>query len=465
LHKALDLYTQTKQWRRAIETLGAIAATEPQAARRAKYAYAAAVIARDEVGEVDLAVEHFERALDDDPAMPKAFDAVDRLLTDKEDYKGLARAYRKMLKRIGEDAPAEQLLRLWTRLGDICQDRLGDAEAAIAAYEVASSLAPEDVERHEQLANLYLEAGDSRRDDAIAELQVLLQSYPERVELYRALSDLYGEGDEVDKAFCLAQALVFLGAATPEEQRRYELHRPRSFVVAKRKLTEELWQKAIIHPREDKHVNAIFGSLAASLAGTTAQPPAAFKLQPRQRSESDKDPHLVARLFRYATTVLALDPAPSLYLSPDSGDGIRVANTTERGKLAPSVVIGAPHITKQSESELAFEVGKRLAYLRPERYVTYALRTLPKIEGAFRAALAAAGVRPAAGDGDAAKLVAHLQKTVPAPVLEQVGAVGRKLGTRSDNGIVPSWRSAADLTANRVGLILSCATTSRRRPS
>ncbi len=36
----------------------------------------------------------------------------------------------------------------------------------------------------------------------------------------------------------------------------YEKFRPRTFTPAPRRLTEELWQKSIIHPREDKAVGA-----------------------------------------------------------------------------------------------------------------------------------------------------------------------------------------------------------------
>ena len=54
----------------------------------------------------------------------------------------------------------------------------------------------------------------------------------------------------------------------------------------------------------------------------------------------------------------------------------------------------------------------------------------------------------------AAKLATHIQKTVPSAVLDQVSAVARKMGPRRGNGVVAHWRSATDLTANRVGLIL-----------
>ncbi|HUH03152.1 MAG TPA: tetratricopeptide repeat protein, partial [Kofleriaceae bacterium] len=454
LHKSLEIYTEQKQWRRAIETLDTLASQETEVGRRAKYQYAGAVVARDELGDVELAVEHFNLALDDAPQTPKAFDAIDKLLRDKGDYKSLARAYRRMLKRVGEDAPAEQLLELWTRLGNICMDHLGDNEAAIAAYEVATSIDPDNTERHEQLANLYLEAGEARRPDAIEELQVLIQHDADRVELYRALSNLYQEEGDEDKAFCLAQALSFLGAASDGERALYQAHRPAQFVLATRRLTEELWQKSIIHQRENRHLNALFSSLVGSIAATTSQPPQAFNLSPSTETNVDKDPHLVARVFKYSTNILALDPEPHLYLQPDSSDGIRVANTSDKGKLAPSMLVGNPHAGKRDERELAFEVGKRLAYFRPERYVSYALQTLPKLEGAVQAALVAAGVLDDVLPGEAGKLVAHLKKTVPRPVLEQVGVVGEKLKSSVHNGLVAGWRTATDLTANRVGLIL-----------
>lgn len=457
LHKALELYTETKQWRRAVDMLAALAGTETEASRRrAKYHYAAAVIARDELHAVDLSIEQFQLALEDDPTNNKAFDAIDQILRERGDYKNLARAYRKMLKRLGEEAPVELLLPLWTRLGEICLEELGDTESAIAAFEVACSLDPDTRERHEQLAELYLEVGDSRRPDAIEELQFLVQADPDRVELYRALSNLYREEGEFDKAFCLAQALVFLKAASPEEVELYQNVRPPKFVLSKRRLTEELWQKAILHGREDRHVNAIFASLIGEIATSAAQPPSAYHLASKDRVDVGHEPRPVARMVKYAANVLGVELDPQLYLLSEGVEaGIRVANTIDRGKLAPALLVGAAHVERMDERELAFELGKRMAYLRPDRYVSYAMTTLPTLESAFTAALAAAGLRPAGEVApEAARLADRLAKAVPQQVLLQVAAIARKMNSDFRNGAIASWRTATDLTANRVGLIL-----------
>jgi tetratricopeptide (TPR) repeat protein len=466
LHKLLEAFTEQRQWRRAIETLDQLSALEDSPERRARFHYTAAVIARDELHDQELAVDKFNAALDDNPMTPKAFEGVDHMLTSRRDWKNLARAYRRQLKRVGDDVPTEKLVELWTRLGDICADHLGDKEAATEAYQVACELAPEDIERHEQLADLYLEAGEARRTEAITELQYLLSHAPDRVELYKALANLYRAEHELDKAFCVSQALVFLGAASTEERMLYEKFRPKTFTPAPRRLTEELWQKAIIHPREDKAVGAIFASTLGALAAGTAQPVTAFGLSPDSRTDLDRDPRAVSRVVKYVSGVLAIEPTPMVWLQ-DGQDGLRVANTVglgaDRQKLVPSLLVGAPVLTKADERELAFEIGKRMAYLRPERFVTLAVNTLPKLEAAFAAAVLASGARLTAHDGrpyapdsdEAKKLAGQLQKQVPGPLLEQVGELSSKLTGKLGNGLVAGWRAATDLTANRVGFILA----------
>ncbi|MCP4443763.1 MAG: tetratricopeptide repeat protein [Myxococcales bacterium] len=448
LHKALELLTAQKQWRQAVDVLDALSKSEKTPTRRAKFHYTAAVICRDELEDVDLAVEFFTRALDDNPETDKAFEAIDSLLSSKGDWKALARTHRKMLKAIGEQSPEELQLRLWTRLGDICSEHLGDTETAITALEVATSLDPSDMKRLEQLVNLYLEVGD-RREDVIEGLQALISDDPDRVEFYKVLSEQYRAQGEMDKAYCVAQALVFLKAANEDEGTLYSSGKPQSFVAAKRRLTEELWQKAVIHNREDRHVNAIFSSIIGQVAATTSQPLSAFNFEGKSVSD---DGSTIFRVFRYASGVLGLSPEPTLFVEPESAEGLRVANTIAEGKLRPTLVAGKPHAANGSESELAFELGKRMAYFRPERYLNFALQTLPKLEGAFYGALDAAG-KSVEGHGNGA-MSAQLRKSVPTAVLEQVGVVASKMHIEPSNGVISGWRSAIDLTANRVGLIL-----------
>ncbi len=459
LYKILDVYTREKEWRRAVETLDKLAEIEKDPALRAKVVYASAVICRDELKNADEAVERFTRALDDAPSTFKAFEAIERILGEKEDARGLVRAYRLMIKRLGDRATPEQQLLLWTKLADAALNKTGDVESAVAAYEVASALEPGNIARHEQLANLYLSAGPSYTEKAISELQLLLKKFPDRLEIYRSLSKVYAETRQIDKAFCVAQALKFLGQATPDHLRLFEKLKPKAFTAGKRRLTEELWQKAILDPREDRVLGAIFQSLMASLAAVTAQPHLALGLNPKEMTDLERDPSPVTRMFRHAVQVLGITPVPELYLRPGAQGGIQTANCAERGVLVPAVLISEPNLTRHSDGENAFEVAKKLAYFRPEKYVYYALPTQSKLEAAFEAVLVVAGLTPSRRDPDSEKLIAHLRRTVPASMIEHVTTLARKHPAGNDftnvETTMTAWVSATDLTANRVGLILS----------
>ncbi|MBT8492851.1 MAG: hypothetical protein KJO07_07300, partial [Deltaproteobacteria bacterium] len=454
-HKTIEIYTVQKQWPKTIEALAALAETEKDGKRRAKYSYAAAVIARDEMRDRDLALEKFSLTLDDDPDNAKAFEAIDKLLAVGDDYKALARAYRQMIRRVGQDAPSGRLIRLWSRLGEICAEHLDDTESAMAAYEVAVSLDPDNPRHHEQLVNLYLEQGEERRKDAIHELHVLISHEPDRAELYHALFGLYEQEGDSDRLYCVAQALVLLGAASPAQKALYKAMRPTQFQLAKRRLTEDLWREAVSHTKENRHLSAIFSSVVGALAATTARPASAYNLGQDARADLESDGRTITKVVKYGTDVLGLELKPALYINQSGDEHIHVANTAEHGRLVPSVMVGGANLSKKDQRELAFEVGKRLAYFKPERYVNYAMQGLPRLQQAYAAVLAATGAPGAEkADNEARRMADTLRTSVPGPVLEQVGAVARKLNADPNNGVLVGWRTATDLTANRVGFIL-----------
>ena len=118
LHKVLDLYSETKQWKKAVEIIKRIAELEKDPIRRGKYYHAAARILRDEVKSLDEAIDYFNQALDQllrsvrtrSPSRTsqeylKAFEAIDKICTGKKDFKTQERNYRKMLKRMPADGP------------------------------------------------------------------------------------------------------------------------------------------------------------------------------------------------------------------------------------------------------------------------------------------------------------------------------------------------------------------------
>src|SRR5262249_53545321 len=90
------------------------------------------------------AVTLFDEALDQDPSRLELFERIVRILTEKKDWDGLERNYRRMVMRAlgGPDRKLQHAL--YHQLGLIYRDRLGDTERALAAFRAAVELKPDD---------------------------------------------------------------------------------------------------------------------------------------------------------------------------------------------------------------------------------------------------------------------------------------------------------------------------------
>jgi hypothetical protein len=61
----------------------------------------------------------------------------------------------------------------------------------------------------------------------------------------------------------------------------------------------------------------------------------------------------------------------------------------------------------------------------------------------------------AVASDEAKRLAGTLKNQVPGQLLDAVGELSAKLSGRVDNGLISTWRTATDLTANRVGFIVA----------
>jgi tetratricopeptide (TPR) repeat protein len=456
LTKLMDLYSQQKEWARAVEVIDTLCQLVEDAPSRARYHYAAGVICHVEIRDVDRALKYFNKALEANPEDLRPFEPLEQILVGRNDWKALAKAYGKHIKRLPTQGLESLRKGLWLSLGEICQKRLGEMDNAIAAFEVVATLDPDSREHQRRLAALYLEAGPDVREKAVAAHQALVRQEPERPDAYHTLFRLYNEAGEWDRAFCVAAALVTLKEANPEEQKRYEAQRPAGLPPPKAALSEELWKKAVMHPDEDRFVGAAFSRLGGVVALLRAKEPEAFGLRRRDRIEAQSDERAVVKLFRQACETLAV-PLPDLYLRAGPAWSVQVANTGERTLVRPAVVIGEPEKGAPPERDMLFDLGSRLAFTRPERYLRYALPTSRDIEAALRGMLLALDVDPpaatASDPAEADRIAAEIRRSVAPQVREPLGAAARKWAGGHPGLDVAAWIAAADLTAGRAGLI------------
>ena len=129
------------------------------------------------------------------------------------------------------------------------------AQSALAALEVALTFDRDNLERHKQLADLYVQAGPDAFDKAIVAHQLILRHEKNRVVSYRALKHLYTHQRERDKSFACSYALHFLKKGDADDARAVAELKERSFVTARRVLDEETWAR-LVHPEEDRLIDA-----------------------------------------------------------------------------------------------------------------------------------------------------------------------------------------------------------------
>ncbi len=207
LQKLLELYSETKQWKKAVETIERFVSLESDGPRKGAYYYAAATLCRDELKSPDeAAFDYYNKALDSYFAQPeklneqslpralKSFEAIDKVLTTKRDWKAQERAYRDMVKRLPQpntpagldplDVPAAARRSVLTASARSIACGSQHHQSATQAYEVAqqmdpkNELRPDGTDRAEILAELYLVAGPDYTDKAVEQHMRMLRNEP-----------------------------------------------------------------------------------------------------------------------------------------------------------------------------------------------------------------------------------------------------------------------------------------------
>jgi len=463
LHNLLDLFSDTKQWKKAMEILTKLADLE-QGKMKAKYLVAAGNIANYELHSTDEAVEIYNQALDEDPDDLKAFERIDKIMTAKKDWRNQERNYRRMIKRIGQEAPPEKKqtqIALWHALGEIYRSRLKDFKSATAAFEVCVGLDPDSVARHKILAELYQLSGPEAADKAVKEYRYLVKSSTDFNQMavhMKTLRRLFLEMRQYDKAWCVSAALTFLRKAEPEEQQFFEQYRAKGFVRARARLTEELWQKNVYHPDEDRHISFILAGVSHAVALGTAKEHKDWGLKRKDKRDIATDQLLFSKVFNYVNQVLGV-PQPELYLRPELQCELDMANAREKGQLLPSFAVGSSLLQGRSEKELAYVIGKKLTFMRPDHFVRWqtVVPTVATLRVVFLAALKLVNPKFEV-KADLVQPVGQylelLRKLTPPQTLEQLGIiVQRFIATKADADLT-KWSNAVDLSATRAGFLV-----------
>ena len=447
LHKLLISYQETKQWEKAIEMIQRISDLDGRAPAQSKYLYTIGVILRDELKDGDAAIEKFNESLDLDSEQLKAFEAINKLVTQRKDWKGLERAFRKMLHRVVGKGQTELEFNLWHNLGVIYRDRQHQFDNAAEAFRMASSLQPDHATEHQILAELYAMIPE-RVGDAIEEHQWLLRHDPYKVDSYRALYKLYFDARAYDKAWCLAATLTFLKKADAEQQQFFEQYRQAGVIRPRARVDNERWVKDLFHPDEDLFVSKIFEALAPAVHAAKQSTDKALGLSKKHQVDPAASTVAAARSFGFAAQVLNLPIVPRLFLRPDVQGGL----THVAGSAPPAAVCGATLLSGFSPQDLTFVVARHLAFYRSEHFIRTLLSSNSELKAVLLAGLRLANVAP--GDPQIDQFAAQLQTRLQANQLDALGSVCRRFMEAGGSTDIKKWMQAVELTGCRAGFLL-----------
>ncbi|HWO22163.1 MAG TPA: tetratricopeptide repeat protein [Kofleriaceae bacterium] len=468
LTKFLNLVAEDGDWSYSLDLVQRLIDTEQDPRVRARYRHLAAQISRDELDDRERAVALLALAVEDDPLAFGPADELEALLDRAEDQDELARYFYRRLEHMRHDEgrPNERL-RLWDKLGDLCI-QLGRHEDAVVAFEVALTLAPDDPERRQRLADLYM--GSPAHDhDAIAQHQAVLRGNKRRSESYKALRALYGRTLQPEKARAVGDAIAALaGTAEPRLAERIdslfgeptgEAGRPGREAHA-RALGNEDWL-ALSRIGVDVQLSALFALVAPAFAAERARmrPPQGLPAREADVPAPIRDVlDRVAKAFGIS--------CPPVYIDRDVLAACTVAMRVRNGVLVPVVVIGRPALDRQIEPhELAFVLARQLADLRNDRVARLLCPRAGELAQIIELATAVTG---ASGTHAARWLSTSLH-----PVeLDQVAALGTRLRERGVHPLTAAttWLAATERAADRIAFVVvgdlgSCVRLIEREPA
>jgi len=147
-------------WAEAVTALVQIAEHTENPTERAQLLMQAARLCSERARHTPRAVALYEAAIEDNPQLAGAFEAMEAELIRANDAEGLAAAYVRQIGRLQAHGATEEQSTILRHLARIQRNALSNPAAAIISLEQLVTLQPLDVAARRELAELYQAQGD-----------------------------------------------------------------------------------------------------------------------------------------------------------------------------------------------------------------------------------------------------------------------------------------------------------------
>ncbi|MCA9641931.1 MAG: tetratricopeptide repeat protein [Myxococcales bacterium] len=452
LTKLMQLYSEEKDWGKLVEVVLRLAEFVDDSRQKAKYMHTAAIVSGRQMGDVDRAIEYYERVLELDPEMGKALTEAIELQRQRGDHEAVEKLLKRRLKRASEKKDTKTLLETFTELGELYEKQLGWTDKAIDAFEAAHTLDPENKERSELLANLYASDPHKHLGKAVTAQLAILRQNPYRPDSYKLLRRLYTEVKRADAAWCLCQALFVMNLAEPDEERFFRRMRSETPAHAQDAFNDEDWLGRVFHNFADPLLTSVFALIEPAVILTRGQSFVDLGYDQSYQVDLATDPYPMSQTLHYAAGVLGMQ-APPTFHNPNDPGGLSFLHAH-----APSIVLGTAALSAEVPPQAAaFIAARHLTYFRPGMYVRHLVPSGTGLKSWLFAAIKLNApqfpVAPSL-EGPVRDSIEALERHLSAQARDQLARVVAKLLESGGALDLKRWVAGVDLTADRAGLVV-----------
>lgn len=332
--------------------------------------------------------------------------------------------------------------------------RIEQLETRIRELEEELRRAQAAINVEVDLSDIETAAADAASEDP-DELWRRVRRDPTAVDSLRSLSRVYDARGELDKRWCVTQALALLGEASADERALFEKYRAHGLIAPRSSVSGSAWYELLFHPEEEVLTGQIFGVIApAVLLGRVTALRRDGKLhQPSADTRQDpaKATITAVRALSWAAAILGLAPPP-IFLEKDREVGFEHIPA-----VPPVTVVGKRVLSGRTQLEQAFLAGRHLSWYRQEHFVKTLFNAVPDLEDLFLAALTIGSPGlPIAEDMKrrVAPIAAAIEPVLQPPQIDALRGYFLRFVEDGGRTNLQRWSAAVEKTACRAGLLL-----------
>jgi tetratricopeptide (TPR) repeat protein len=398
--RLVAIYNELGAWDQLLAAQRALADLEVTQALKAARVRSMAVVALTKQNDVAKAIALFEEVVALDPSRVDALEEIHGILSSQSDTRGLARTHRRYLVNARPEL--------------------------VTTPAVATARGGADV----------------------VTLRDRIRKSPLSPSPYRALYGHYRQRGQMDRAYCVAGALVHLGAADSEVMAFYRSFRLPALHEVAGALASRHWYDGLLLPELDSALTAIL-NLTAQVALRTRTH--GKETVPRAYGDPIGEVRggtasRIARDVKDAARVLGL-PSPLLFERAGAGPLLSAAPIQ-----TPALFVSSQAARQLPSDLMPFVVARHVAELHPLFGARAAFRTVSELRMLLDTALRCREER--AQSGETARFHAAIRNAMSEDEFAELDALVGKLKGRLEAPDVDGWLHHTNVVCARAGLLM-----------